>query len=181
VAAVSEKMVRRHPHVFGDDPADTPDKVLRSWEATKQKERAAAGKDGADASLLDGVSKGLPAVMEAFQLTTKAGRVGFDWPDAQGVLQKLDEEVSELRGVLTRPGDPARVQDELGDVLFVLVNLARRLGVDPESALKSSNRKFRRRFKHVEDGLRARGRTPAESTLPEMDALWDEAKAKERV
>jgi len=180
VTAVSEKMVRRHPHVFADDRAGTADEVLRNWEATKQKERAAAGKDDAGASLLDGVSKGLPAVMEAFQMTTKAGRVGFDWPDADGVLGKLDEEVAELRAALAAPRDDARVLDEIGDVLFVLVNLARRLGVDPESALKSSNRKFRRRFKHVEDGLRARGRTPTESTLSEMDALWDEAKAKER-
>jgi MazG family protein len=181
IGKVSEKMVRRHPHVFGEVTAETSGEVLRSWEAQKQKERAAAGKDQKDASLLDGVSKGLPAILEAFQMTTKAGRVGFDWPDARSVLPKLDEEVRELRAALeASPPDPDQVRDELGDLLFVVVNLARQLGVDPESALKGSNRKFRRRFRHVEERLRGQGRTPAESTLAEMDGFWDEAKAAER-
>ena len=178
---VREKMVRRHPHVFGEVSAGTSGEVLRSWEAQKQAERAATGKDQKDASLLDGVSKGLPAILEAFQMTTKAGRVGFDWPDAASVLPKLDEELAELRAAMgALPADSDQVRDEVGDLLFVLVNLARRLGVDPESALKSSNRKFRRRFKHVEARLREQGRTPAESTLEEMDGFWDEAKAAER-
>jgi MazG family protein len=181
VKGVRDKMVRRHPHVFGEETAGSAGEVLRNWEAHKKAERVAAGKDEASASLLDGVSRGLPAVMEAFQMTTKAGRVGFDWPDAASILPKLDEEVGELRAALAAsPAEPDQVRDEIGDVLFVVVNLARRLGVDPESALKGSNRKFRRRFKHVEDGLKARGRTPAESNLSEMDALWDEAKAGER-
>jgi len=181
IRRVSEKMVRRHPHVFGDDPARTSSAVLRNWEASKQAERTAEGKDAGNASLLDGVSKGLPGVLEAFQMTTKAARVGFDWPSPSGTLGKLDEEVAELRQAASRqPADPREVLDEVGDLLFTAVNLARVLGVDPESALKGANRKFRRRFRHVEDRLRQQGRSPAESSLEEMDALWDEAKAAER-
>ena len=177
---VSEKMVRRHPHVFGEATAETSGEVLRNWEAIKQAEREAKGKAAEDGSMLDSVSKRLPGTMEAFQLTTKVARVGFDWPDVAGVLAKLDEEVAELKEAVAAGGDPAAVHDEVGDLLFVAVNVARLLGSDPESALKAANRKFRRRFRHVEDGLRARGRTPADSTLSEMDGLWDEAKARER-
>jgi len=178
---VAEKMVRRHPHVFGDDPATTSGEVLKNWELLKAAERKAKG--AADGSMLDSVSKAHPAVMEALQITTKAARVGFDWKDAADVLGKLDEEVTELREALAAApgkaeGDRA-VAEEIGDLLFVAVNLARKAGVDPESALKAANRKFRRRFGHVEEGLRARGRTPAEATLEEMDVLWDEAKAAE--
>jgi MazG family protein len=175
---VSDKMVRRHPHVFASDPADTPEKVLRNWEALKQEERRVKGH--AAESLLDGVSKALPAAIEAFQMTTKAGRVGFDWPDAGAVLAKLDEETTELKAAMgANPRDASRVADEIGDLLFVAVNLARKLGLDPESALKKANRKFRRRFRHVEERLRERGLSPAQSKLEEMDALWDEAKASE--
>ncbi len=178
---VSEKMVRRHPHVFGDDKASTSGEVLRNWEALKQAERAAQGKDDQTASLLDGVSKGIPAILEAFQMTTKASRVGFDWPDYGGAEAKLDEEVAELREATSREtADALAVQEEIGDLLFVAVNLARLRGVDPESALKGANRKFRRRFRHVEDRLRESGRSPAESNLEEMDALWNEAKAAEK-
>jgi MazG family protein len=178
---VRDKMVRRHPHVFGDDPARTSGEVLRNWEALKQAERAAQGKAAKDPSLLDGVSKGLPAIMEAFQMTTKASRVGFDWPDPQGAQDKLDEEVRELREAASRqPADASAVEEEIGDLLFVMVNLARLLSVDPESALKGANRKFRRRFRHIEDRLREGGRAPADSSLEEMDALWSEAKAAER-
>jgi MazG family protein len=181
VRRIGEKMVRRHPHVFGDEKAGTSGEVLRNWEALKQAERAAQGKEEKNPSLLDGVSKGLPAIMEAFQMTTKASRVGFDWPDPGGAQAKLDEEVAELREALARrPADPAAVQEEVGDLLFVAVNLARLLGVDPESALKGANRKFRQRFRHIEAGLRESGRTPADSNLEEMDALWNEAKAAER-
>jgi MazG family protein len=181
---VSEKMVRRHPHVFGDQEAATSTEVLRNWEALKAAERQARG--AADGSMLDSVSKAHPALMEAFQITTKAGRVGFDWPTAAAVLEKLDEEVQELRAALGAaaaalgPSPDRAVAEEIGDLLFVSVNLARKAGVDPESALKAANRKFRRRFRHVEEGLRARGRSPAEASLPEMDALWNEAKAAER-
>jgi tetrapyrrole methylase family protein/MazG family protein len=178
IERVSEKMVRRHPHVFGDDSASTSGEVLRSWEAIKAQERAAKGKD--DESMLDSVHKGLPAVMEAFQMTTKVSRVGFDWKEADGALVKLDEEALELREAIAAKTDPAKVAEEVGDLLFAAVNVARLTGVDPESALKSSNRKFRRRFRHIEDRLRAEGRQPADSTLEEMDRLWDEAKGLER-
>jgi tetrapyrrole methylase family protein / MazG family protein len=181
IARVTDKMVRRHPHVFADEQADTPGEVLRNWEALKQEERRAKGREPEASSMLDGVSKALPATMEAFQMTTKVSRVGFDWPDTASVLAKLDEEAAELKAVAAhdRPEHGA-LEEELGDLLFVTVNVARRLGVDPESALKSANRKFRRRFRYVEEGLRARGRVPAGSTLAEMDALWDEAKRHER-
>jgi MazG family protein len=178
IERISEKMIRRHPHVFGDDRAATSVEVLRNWETIKSQERSAKG--GADGSMLDSVSKSHPAVLEAFQITTKAGRVGFDWPDAVAVLAKLDEETAELEVEVTRGGPgSSRVAEEMGDLLFVAVNLARKLGVDPESALKAANRKFRRRFGHIEDRLRERGRTPVESSLEEMDALWGEAKEKE--
>ena len=173
---VAEKMVRRHPHVFADDAARTSGDVLRNWEALKAAERQAKGKT--DGSMLDSVSLAHPAVMEALQITTKASRVGFDWKDAASVLTKLDEEVEELRGAL-RSGKGRAVAEEVGDLLFVAVNLARKAGVDPESALKGANRKFRRRFRHVEERLREEGRSPAESNLGEMDALWNEAKARE--
>ena len=173
---VAEKMVRRHPHVFADDAARTSGDVLRNWEALKAAERQARGKT--DGSMLDSVSKSHPAVMEALQISTKASRVGFDWKDAESVLAKLDEEVVELRGALASGKDRA-VAEEVGDLLFVVVNLARKAGVDPESALKGANRKFRRRFRHVEERLREEGRSPAESSLGEMDALWNEAKALE--
>jgi MazG family protein len=179
IARVSEKMVRRHPHVFAEETARTSGEVLRSWEAIKEAEKA--GKGRADDSMLDSVSAAVPAVMEAFQMTTKVSRVGFDWPDAAGALGKLDEEVRELEDAIAegRAGD-AHVAEEVGDLLFAAVNVARLLGHDPESALKAANRKFRRRFRHVEDRLRESGRKPADSTLAEMDTLWDEAKAAER-
>jgi MazG family protein len=173
---VTDKMVRRHPHVFGEDDASTSGEVLRSWEAIKAKEREEKGKD--DASMLDSVHKGLPAVMEAFQMTTKVSRVGFDWPGPDAALVKLDEETLELREAMRARADPKAVAEEVGDLLFVAVNVARLAGVDPESALKAANRKFRRRFRHVEEGLRKDGRGPAEATLEEMDRLWDEAKAR---
>ena len=129
---------------------------------------------------MDGVSKSFPAVMEAFQLATKASRVGFDWPDAQGALAKVSEETMELeRAASGTPPASKETEGEVGDLLFAVVNAARLLGVDPESALKGANRKFRRRFAYIEGKLRERGRGPAESTLEEMDALWDEAKGRE--
>ena len=173
---VAEKMVPRHPHVFGDDDARTSGDVLRNWEALKAAERQAKGK--ADGSMLDSVSKAHPAVMESLQITTKAARVGFDWKDAASVLTKLDEEVAELRDAL-RTGQEKAVAEEVGDLLFAAVNLARKAGVDAESALKGANRKFRRRFRHVEERLRADGRSPADSNLEEMDAYWNDAKALE--
>jgi len=178
IGRVSDKMVRRHPHVFGDDDAATSGEVLRNWEAIKAQERAALGKD--DESMLDSVHKGLPAVMEAFQMTTKVSRVGFDWKEADGALVKLDEEVLELREAIAAKTDAGRIAEEVGDLLFAAVNVARLTGVDPESALKAANRKFRRRFGHVEARLREGGRGPADATLDEMEALWQEAKSAER-
>jgi MazG family protein len=179
IEGVSEKMVRRHPHVFADDPASSSSEVLRNWEALKAEERAAKGRGKEPESMLDAVGKGLPAILEAFQMTTKVSRVGFDWKDAAAASQKLDEETAELKQALAAAEGDA-VLEEVGDLLFATVNVARLLGVDPESALKAANRKFRRRFRHVEEGLRERGRTPSESGLAEMDALWNEAKAAER-
>jgi len=177
---VCSKMIHRHPHVFGDHDAKNADEVLRNWEALKEAERAAKG-EPRDASMLDSVPRRRPAVMEAFQMTTKVARVGFDWPNLGAVLDKLDEEVLELKAEVGKDaGDHRAVADELGDLLFAAVNVARLLGVDPESALKAANRKFRRRFRYVEDQLRAQGRKPADSDLKEMDALWNGAKAQER-
>ncbi|HEY6331727.1 MAG TPA: nucleoside triphosphate pyrophosphohydrolase [Blastocatellia bacterium] len=178
ISRVRDKMVRRHPHVFGDEKAETAHDVLKSWEAIKAAELAAKGKGTPQgASMLDSVSKGLPAMMEAYQMTTKASRVGFDWPDATAVLEKLDEEITELKEAVTAPEQKHReISGEIGDFLFVVVNVARLLGIDPESALKSTNRKFRRRFRYIEDRLRERGKKPADSNLAEMDALWDEGK-----
>jgi uncharacterized protein YabN with tetrapyrrole methylase and pyrophosphatase domain len=131
--------------------------------------------------MLDSVSSKLPAVMEAFQMTTKVSRVDFDWPDVASVLEKLDEEVGELKeAVASDSANHQEIAGEVGDLLFVAVNVARLLGVDPESALKSSNRKFRRRFQHIEDRLREQGRKPSDSDHVEMDELWDEAKQLEK-
>ncbi len=181
IERVSSKMIRRHPHVFGEDKAEDSTEVLRNWEAIKAAELAAKGKAVDEGSMLDSVSIKLPAVMEAFQMTTKVSRVDFDWPDVESVLEKLDEEVAELKEAVAAPSpDHKEIAGEVGDLLFVAVNVARLLGVDPESALKQSNRKFRRRFRYIEDRLRGDGRQPADSNHTEMDALWDEAKQKEK-
>jgi len=178
VERVAAKMVRRHPHVFGDDRATTSGEVLKNWEAHKRAEREEKGHD--DASLLDGVSRSLPAVLEAYQMAVKASRVGFDWPDAAAVLAKLDEEVAELKTAIRARAEAKAVAGEIGDLLFAGVNVARLLGEDPEACLKAANRKFRARFGYVEERLAERGRSPAESSLEEMEALWQEAKARER-
>ena len=179
IQGVADKMVRRHPHVFAGGKADTPEAVLRNWEAIKQAEVAARDGAKAEASMLDSVGTALPAVMEAFQMATKASRVGFDWPGVGEVLAKLDEEMAELREAAGGPSPDHRlVADEVGDLLFAAVNVARLIGVDP--ALKSANRKFRRRFAFIEQGLAREGRSPAEATLDEMETLWAEAKQRER-
>ena len=181
IERISSKMIRRHPHVFGEDTAQTSGEVLRNWEAIKEAELAAKGKRAEESSMLDSVSTKLPAVMEAFQMTTKVSRVDFDWPDVASVLEKLDEEVDELKqAVASQTPNHKEIEGEVGDLLFVAVNVARLLGIDPESALKSSNRKFRRRFRYIEDRLREQGRKPADSNHVEMDAIWDEAKLKEK-
>ena len=175
--AVSDKMVRRHPHVFGDEP--TPDAAARTrrWEAIKAAERAARNDGGA----LDGVVRALPALSRALKLQRRAARVGFDWRSVEPVLDKLREELAELEVELDRPdAPPARVADEIGDLLFSCVNLARHVGADPEAALREANDKFERRFRRVEALLAAAGRTPEQASPDEMDRLWERAKSGER-
>ena len=183
--AIHQKMVRRHPHVFADtDAADTAT-VLRNWEAMKQEERRAAGKAERSESLLDGVSSKAPALMEAHQLSTKAARVGFDWEKLEDIFAKLDEEVGELRAAIQTHAssntetDHTRVREELGDLLFALTNIARHLKVEPEAALKLTNRKFRRRFGFIERKLQELGQAFDATTLDEMETLWQEAKSGE--
>jgi MazG family protein len=189
ITRVHEKMTRRHPHVFGDQTVSSTAEVLLNWEAIKASERAAAGEDpgkpkslpeSLPESLLDGVSKKVPGLLEAHQLTTKAARVGFDWPSLKEVFEKLAEEIGELEvEVAADPRNEQRLAGEVGDVLFVLVNIARKLGVEPEIALKATNRKFRSRFGHVEQRATEQSRSLGEMTLEEMDALWNEAKELE--
>ncbi len=169
--AINEKLVRRHPHVFGSGAARTPEEVKVRWDEIKAKEKGDSEK-----GLLEGVPRSTPALVEAQQLTSRASGVGFDWPNAEQVLEKLDEELSELAEARAAGASRERLEDEVGDLLFVIVNLARFLKVDPEQALRRTNRKFRERFGYVEQQLKERGRTPAGSTLEEMDALWNEAK-----
>lgn len=173
--AVCDKMIRRHPHVFdhGPDGRDAAGQVA-SWEAIKAAERADRA---ARTSALDGVATGLPGLTRALKLQNRAARVGFDWPATDDVLDKIVEEARELAA--EKGGDPARLRDEFGDLLFVVVNLGRHLGVDPDDAIRATNAKFERRFRAVEAALAAEGRGPQDATLAEMDALWDAAKAAE--
>ncbi len=186
IARVHEKMTRRHPHVFGEgreeQGAVSSADVLANWETIKAAERKAAGKaEEEQKSLLDGASSKLPALLEAFQLTTKAARVGFDWKKVDDVLLKLEEEIREFREELARDEiDKEAVAGEIGDIIFVVANLARWSGVEPESALKTTNRKFRRRFGHVEKRVAEGGKPWSEVSLEEMDDHWDEAKRMER-
>lgn len=166
---VHHKMVARHPHVFGDEVLADAEAVRQAWERRKLREEPGRR------SLLAGVPSSLPALLAAYRLTQKAAGVGFDWPDAQAVLDKVDEETAELRQALAEE-DAAAVREEIGDLLFTLANLARKLDVDPEAALAGTNLKFRRRFEQVERGLAEKGKSAAEATLEEMDALWEEAK-----
>ena len=180
--AIHAKMVRRHPHVFGDVSANDTAAVLRNWEAMKAEERRAAGENERQGSLLDGVSKKAPALMEAHQLSTKAGRVGFDWKKLEDIFEKLEEEIGELRAAIqthassNTEADHALVREEIGDLLFAATNIARHLGVEPEAALKLTNRKFRRRFGYIETTLRERKQEFDRTTLDEMESLWQEAK-----
>ena len=172
---IADKMVRRHPHVFGEAAARTAGMQAAAWDEQKRAERAARAETGT----LAGIPLGLPALTRAEKLTRRAARVGFDWPDAPAVLAKLDEEVAELRAELDG-ADPARLADELGDMLFVLANLARKLGLDAERCLREANQKFARRFGAVEAALAAQGRTAGDATLAEMESLWQAAKRVER-
>jgi len=175
-AAIADKMVRRHPHVFATASYADVIEQTAGWETIKAAERAAKGRA---ASLLDDVPAGLPGLTRAVKLTKRAARVGFDWPSTDQVLAKLREELEELE-VEIAAGDLPKARAELGDLLFVCANLARKLDVEPEDALRATNAKFARRFAHIEKVLAERGSSPEQSTLEEMDALWDEAKALER-
>lgn len=188
VKEIHQKMVRRHPHVFGEKRARDAGEVLKNWEQIKAEERRAkspngageAASEGQEASLLDGIPNTLPAVMQGFQLTRRASRIGFDWDNVEGVAEKLQEELEELRRA--REGQSAKhVEEEIGDVLFAAVNLARFLKVDPEIALKRTNAKFARRFREMERRARQSGRALADVPRDEMEKLWDGAKAAERL
>jgi MazG family protein len=206
---LSNKLVDRHPHVFGDVKADTPAEVLRNWEALKAEEkrkrleaggsRKAENTDDAQ-SVLAGVSTKMPALLEAHKLSSRAARVGFDWAEIEGLFEKLAEETAELREELKAApvkqpsatgiagsGNPRvspelreRMEDEVGDLFFVLVNIARYLALDPESALKRTNRKFKRRFQWIEERLRASGRGPQQASTGELEELWQQAKLHEK-
>jgi MazG family protein len=205
---LSNKLVDRHPHVFGDVKADTPAEVLRNWQALKaaekKKREAEDSKVAAQPeSVLGGVSSAMPSLMEAYKISSRVAHVGFDWPNIEGLFDKLSEETEELRKNLEEYPEPgpqpesaagvagargekispalrARLEDEVGDLLFVLVNIARYLSLDPESALRKTNRKFRRRFQYLEDRLRQHGRKPAGASLDEMESLWQESKQQEK-
>ena len=183
-STIHDKMVRRHPHVFADARADSSAEVLKNWEAIKAEEKRVAkpASSDHDSSLLDRVSTKVPGLMEAHQLSTKAARVGFDWEKLEDIFAKLDEEVAELRSAIQNhqtsndEADHARVREEIGDLLFAVTNIARHLQVEPEAALKLTNRKFRRRFRHIETNLSAQQRSFDSATLEELEALWQEAK-----
>ena len=207
---LSTKLIDRHPHVFGEVKADTPGEVLRNWQALKAEEKkkraaenGASSKDAHPESVLHGISSAMPALMEAYKISTRVAHVGFDWPNIEGLFEKLHEETEELRQNLSEYPEPgpqpqssravasargvkvpdelrSRLEDEVGDLLFVLVNIARYLSLDPESALRKTNRKFRRRFEYLEDRLRAHGRKPDDASLEEMESLWQESKQREK-
>jgi len=207
---LSAKLVDRHPHVFGEVKADTSGEVLRNWQALKAEEKKKrAAENGASPegthpeSVLHGISSAMPALMEAYKISTRVAHVGFDWPNIEGLFDKLHEETDELRQNLKEYPEPgpqpqsskavasargakipdelrSRLEDEVGDLLFVLVNIARYLSLDPESALRKTNRKFRRRFEYLEDRLRAHGRKPDDASLAEMESLWQESKQQEK-
>jgi MazG family protein len=208
---LSNKLVDRHPHVFGDVKADTSSEVLRNWQALKaeekkkrQQETGETAKLGHPDSVLHGVSFAMPALMEAYKISSRVAHVGFDWPNIEGLFEKLTEETTELRRNLEEYPEPGpqpqsastvasargvkvseelrgRLEDEVGDLLFVLVNIARYLALDPESALRKTNRKFRRRFEYLEARLREQGSKPSESSLEEMELLWQESKQQEKL
>jgi MazG family protein len=207
---LSNKLVDRHPHVFGDVKADTPGEVVRNWQALKGEEKKKRWQEDSNNqkgrhpdSVLHGVTSAMPALMEAYKISTRVAHVGFDWPSIEGLFDKLKEETDELRHDLEEypaPGPQpqaapavasargvkvpeelrARLEDEVGDLLFVLVNIARYLALDPESALRKTNRKFRRRFEYLEGKLREQGRRPCDASLEEMEALWQESKQQEQ-
>lgn len=197
--SLSEKLIHRHPHVFGDTKAEDSAQVLKNWEALKAEEKRKSLQNSGESLqikpdlLLDGVSSKMPALQEAHKISSKAAHVGFDWPRIQGLFEKLSEETEELQEQIEKApsanasaenlklpaGLRERVEDEIGDLFFVLVNIARYLSVDPESALRRTNKKFRRRFGWLEEQLRQQNRKLEDATLDEMEALWQKAKAQE--
>jgi MazG family protein len=171
--AINAKLVRRHPHVFGEESAQSPDDVMTIWGRVKESEQQKKAKPRE--GLLDGVPRAMPALVEAQQIASKAAGVGFDWENPEQVLEKLNEELAEFAEA-RRNASHEQLEDELGDMLFVIVNLARFVKVDPEQALRRTNAKFRKRWGHIESKLRERGKKPEESTIQEMEGLWQEAK-----
>jgi MazG family protein len=177
-SGITQKMLRRHPHVFGDEAARSAGAAKGFWEKIKAEEKAARGALAAAPSVLADVPVGMPGLTRAVKLQEKAARVGFDWPDIGPVFDKMREEIAELE-VEVQTGDKVKIADEFGDLLFVMANLARHLGVDPEAAVRGTNAKFTRRFQGIEAALAKAGRTPAQSDLAEMDALWNAVKKAE--
>jgi MazG family protein len=179
VKAISEKMIRRHPHVFGAGAAENADAVTRNWEDIKKTERAAKGEKSNPTGILGGIPEALPALKRAVKLQNRAAQVGFDWPSAVSVTDKIAEESRELAEAAAHE-TPERVAEEYGDLLFVMANLARHLKLDPEAALRAANAKFIRRFRSIEAALATQGRKPEDATLAEMEALWLKAKDAEK-
>lgn len=180
IQELNEKLIYRHPHVFGNLSAEDAEAALNNWEAMKAEEKKRKGIAPERQSAISGVPRDLPALMKAYKLQKKAAKAGFDWEEIGGVWSKLEEEIRELKEAVAHKQDPESQELELGDVLFSVVNAARYIGADPEQALTRTIRKFTQRFHYVEERLREQGKTPGKSTLAEMDALWDEAKSKER-
>lgn len=176
VRAINDKLIRRHPHVFADSSAATPEEVHAQWDRIKAAEKAEK-KGAEEARTLSGIPRSLPALLRAQKMGMRASRVGFDWPDADGVWAKLREELGELEAAIEKESK-ARIEAELGDLLFATVNLARKLDIDAEGALRAANLRFADRFGYVEDQLAADGRSPSESSIEEMDALWNRAKQR---
>ncbi len=178
--AISDKMIRRHPHIFGDGDAKTTDAVKGTWEEIKAAERAGKSDPANKPGLLDDIAIALPGLMRAEKLQKRAARVGFDWPEVSFVLDKIEEELGELRSAIAQKESKERIADELGDILFGYANVARHLGIDPEDALRRCNDKFTRRFGFIERELRKIGRDTTDASLEEMEALWQAAKTEER-
>lgn len=181
VDRITRKMIHRHPHVFGDVEVKDAEAQTRAWEEIKAAERAAKSDEGTPPSALDGVALGLPALVRAVKLQKRAARVGFDWAEVEPIMDKMHEEMSELAEELDAPTrNMGRVKEEFGDLMFVVANLARRLDIDPEGALRNANAKFERRFKAIEERLRARGIETRDCALDELDGEWDAVKREER-
>ena len=177
---VTQKLILRHPHVFGDEKLESAEDVLANWDELKANQRKTSGiTEKARESILDDVPVHFPALLEGLKLTTKAAKVGFDWESTEQVFDKIAEEITELKVEIAADPKSQRTRDELGDLLFAVVNLARRLDVEPETALKRTNRKFRKRFRYIESELKRRDIILADASLQQMDALWDDAKVAE--